>query len=160
MAITTRPFSSSCAHASCSISLADGTVTWSEWYRTARVSPTPSKISVPVWCICEIWPCLTVCSLLSTAPNSIPRLWSPRQTPKVGRISSSSKCQRSRTTPISAGLSGEPGPGPTTMAEKCLRCGRSCWMDRSSFLIIWIWQFGIDRRHSAAKLFLLETRII
>jgi len=55
-------------------------------------------------------------------------------------------------TPISCGFSGEPGPGPTTTAAKCGRCGRSCWIVNWSFLMTWISQPGMDALHKAAML--------
>ena len=91
------------------------------------------------------------------------RLWSPRQTPNIGRRSSSLNFHRSLTNPISSGLSGEPGPGPITTASKYGRWGWSECMSSSSFFMMVIEQFWMACWNKAARLYgvrdtLIDTR--
>ena len=80
------------------------------------------------------------------------KLCKPKQTPNIGSECFSESSQRPGMNPTSAELHGEPGPGPTTTAEKHERCGSNSFIVSASLWIIWTCALGIVSMMRFAKL--------
>jgi len=106
----------SAAHAS-TTSSGPGSVTTSEWYRTAWKScGTPAKSPSPVWVTGPARPCTGSAARSTRPPELVASSWWPRHTPSTGR--SPAAASTGTHQPTSRATAGEPGPGESTTPSK------------------------------------------